>query len=83
MMSKADIQAGVEEAKTLVEAFRVDAKQARGNMGAMLDNLAAGLRKLTETMEGLVEHMVALDEAARTDESELEKLQDAQPDTLG
>lgn len=69
MMSKAELQASVEEAKTLIEAFRTDAKQARGNMGTMLDNLAAGMKKLTEVLEGLVEQMGELDAAARKDES--------------
>lgn len=76
MMNKDELQIALEDAKRNIEEFRTDAKQARGNMGSMLDNLALGLKNLTAVMESLVEQLVELDAVAGTDESELDKLQD-------
>lgn len=54
MASKAELQEILENTKRNIEEFKTDARQARGNMGGLLDNLAAGMKGLQTVLEGLV-----------------------------
>jgi uncharacterized membrane protein len=70
MANKEELQQILKDAQRSIDEFKTDAKQARGNMGGMLDNLALGMVKLKEALDGLVERINELDAAASTDKSE-------------
>lgn len=73
MANKEDLKATLELAKRNISEFKDDARQARGNMGGMLDNLAEGMKNLHHVIEGLVERLEELGEATK-DDNDLDEL---------